>query len=114
MKLELIKEKKDDVDIVKLVGSLDGNTAELVQNEVVQGIEAGTKLVLEMSECGYVSSAGLRILMITAKTLKSKGGKGALANLLEDVKDVIEMTGFGNILHAAASVDEAVEYVKGV
>jgi anti-anti-sigma factor len=114
MKLDIKKEKKDDVEIVKLIGSLDGNTAELVQNEVVQSIEAGTKLVLEMSECNYVSSAGLRILMITAKTLKSKGGTGVLANLLEEVKEVIEMTGFGNILHTTASVDEAVQYVKGV
>lgn len=114
MKLDIKKEKQDDVEIVKLIGSLDGSTAEMLQNEVVQDIASGTKLVLEMSECGYVSSAGLRILMITAKTLKSKGGKGALANLIDEVKDVIEMTGFGNILHTTASIDEAVQYVKGV
>lgn len=112
MKLEINKENQGDVEIAKLVGSLDGNTAELLQNEVVQGIDAGSKVVLDMSECTYVSSAGLRILMITAKTLKSKGGKGALASLLEEVKDVIEMTGFGNVLHTTASVEEAVKYVR--
>lgn len=112
MKLDIKKEIINGVEVSKLIGSLDGSTAEMVQNQIILGITAESRIILEMSECTYVSSAGLRILMITAKTLKSKGGKGALANLLEDVKDVIEMTGFANVLFTATSIDEAIEYVR--
>lgn len=50
-----------------------------------------------MAECPYVSSAGLRTLLTIGKSVKLKKGQMHIINLVEEVKEVMEMTGFGNI-----------------
>ena len=50
-----------------------------------------------MSECPYVSSAGLRTLLTIGKKVKINKGHMNIINLSEEVKDVMEMTGFGGI-----------------
>jgi len=106
-------EKREGVDIVNLIGRLDGNTAPLVKDEVTEKLSEKTSLIINMKDCEYVSSAGLRVLMIIAKTLKSKGGSGVLVEMNEEVGDVMEMTGFGNIFRSFKTIDEAFEVLQG-
>lgn len=110
MKVEF--EKKENVDIISLIGRLDGNTAPLVKDKVIEKLNENMKLIINMKNCEYVSSAGLRVLMIIAKTLKSKGGNGVLVEMNEEVGDVMEMTGFGNIFRSFNTVGEAFEFLQ--
>ena len=110
MKVEF--EKKENVDIISLIGRLDGNTAPLVKDKVIEKLNENMKLIINMKNCEYVSSAGLRVLMIIAKTLKSKGGNGVLVEMNEEVGDVMEMTGFGNIFRSFNTTDEALEFLQ--
>lgn len=110
--MEIKIEQEDEIKIIKIVGDLDGTTADEAREEIVPQIDKDAKLVFDMGQCGYVSSAGLRVLLITAKKIKAVEAYGVLANLLEEVKDVMEMTGFGHILPTAETVDEAVAQIK--
>ncbi len=110
--MEIIKENREDVLVFRLVGSLDGNTAQKVQDEIVPSITKNVKIVIDMAECGYVSSAGLRVLLITAKKLKLENGKGILAEVIEEVKDVMEMTGFSHLLETESTLEEAIKKLK--
>lgn len=110
MKVEF--EKKENIDIISLIGRLDGNTAPLVKDEVIEKLNENMNLIINMKNCEYVSSAGLRVLMIIAKTLKSKGGNGVLVEMNEEVGDVMEMTGFGNIFRSFNTVGEAFEFLQ--
>ena len=110
MKLKF--EKRGSIDIVKLIGRLDGNTASSVKDEIIGKLNENTSLIIDMKDCEYVSSAGLRVLMIIAKTLKSKGGNGVLVEMNEEVGDVMEMTGFGNIFRSFNTTDEALEFLQ--
>ncbi len=105
-------EKTENIDIVSLSGRLDGNTAPSVKDEIMEKLNENNSLVINMKECEYVSSAGLRVLMIIAKTLKSKGGNGVLVEMNEEVGDVMEMTGFGNIFRSFNTTDEALEFLQ--
>jgi len=105
-------EKRGNVDIVSLIGRLDGNTASSVKDETMEKLNENTNLIINMKDCEYVSSAGLRVLMIIAKTLKSKGGNGVLVEMNEEVGDVMEMTGFGNIFRSFNTIDEALEFLR--
>ena len=53
---------------------------------------------LNFTELKYVSSAGLRVLLLGEKTAKSNGVEFSLVNVSDDVREVFEMTGFMDIL----------------
>lgn len=78
---------------VHLNGELNTMTApELSQllNKELGGVQA---LTLDFTECDYVSSAGLRVLLATFKQMKAAKGTMALANVGENFRDVLENTG---------------------
>lgn len=90
--------KEDTVLIMKVSGRLDTMTAPELEKELgsvcLDGI---TKLVMDFSDLEYISSAGLRVLLIAAKKMKGNGSF-AVRNLNEIVKEVLDVTGFLDIL----------------
>ncbi|GAB1394967.1 STAS domain-containing protein [Rhodocyclaceae bacterium] len=94
--------------IVSVTGKLDALSAPEYEKAVTQLITDGKiHLVVDFAELSYISSAGLRVLLSTAKQLKPKGGAALFANLQEGVRDVFEMTGFSSILAIHPSVEAA-------
>ncbi len=110
--MEIKIEKFDPVTVISIGGKLDGNTASQAQQKILPTIAQGLKFVLDLSRCSYVSSAGLRVLLLVAKTLAPKKGKVVLTGLSEEIRSVIEMTGFNNIFQEYPSVTAAVEALK--
>ena len=103
----------DEVTIIELSGNLDANTVPQVQDEIMSHVTPDCHLVLDMTECQYVSSSGLRVLLMIAKRVRANGsGQWCLANVSEDVMDVIEMTGFAQFFEIADTVLEAIEAVQ--
>jgi anti-anti-sigma factor len=105
--MEIIKTKRDTVDIFAVNGKLDVTGSQQANDEILPSIPACGKLIIDMSGCPYVASSGLRVLLLTAKQSSVAGCKTVLAGVNEMVWDVIVMTGFEDILEAYASVDEA-------
>ena len=83
--------------IITIVGRLDTTTAPALDKTVNEDI-AGTKhLVLDVKELEYISSAGLRVLLGAQKKMR-KVGTMKLINVCDEVMEVLEMTGFADIL----------------
>lgn len=82
---------------VYFIGNLDGNSSNEAASKVTALVDEGVKLVINMTECTYVSSAGLRALLMIGKTVKMKGGSMKFENLCDEVADVMKMTGFAEI-----------------
>jgi anti-anti-sigma factor len=110
--MEIKNISRESVTIIQLSGNLDGNTANQVQEEISPLITDSGKLILEMSGCHYVSSAGLRVLLMLAKQTTAKKGKLAICDLLEEVKDVMDMTGFINFFIITDTMEAALLAVK--
>jgi anti-sigma B factor antagonist len=94
MALSIDIETVEQVQIVHLVGDIDGATAPNAQAAIVGVAGPGCKIVLDMSGVSYMSSAGLRLLLVVYRNIKGQGGEVILAGLTEDLKDTMEMTGF--------------------
>ena len=75
-------------------------------------LDVSGAVVIDMSECSFVSSAGLRVLLNLAKALAGKGGKGALAHVMEEVADAMRITGFGNVFPSFSDVDQAIAALR--
>ena len=80
------------------------------QEQMTELIEKGEKKILvHFGKLDYISSAGLRILLIAAKQLKAAGGELRLCCLNEVVKEVFDISGFTTIFNVFGSETEALE-----
>lgn len=96
MEIKVLDEGKPYV--FALVGRLDTNTSpELDEFAKKLNGKGVNDIVVEMAECSFVSSAGLRVIVAMQKTA-AKGGTLVFRNVQPEVMDVFEMTGFTNIL----------------
>ena len=102
-----------DVGTIKLVGlegDLDTNTAPDAEQHLNKAIADGAiKILLNLEKLDYTSSAGLRVLLSTAKKLKAAGGSLRICCLNETVEEVFEISGFDTILDVFATEAEALE-----
>ncbi len=110
--MKLTTTTKDEITIIRIEGQLDGNTSTDAQNQIIPMLNENSRIVIDMGGCEYVSSSGLRVLMMIGKHLTKLGGKGVLARLSDEVNDVMEMTGFSNIFSNYPQLDDAIAAVK--
>ena len=83
---------------VELEGRLDTTTAPQLEGILVPAFDEAGEITLDFAKLEYVSSAGLRVLLIGQKTAKAKGASMTVSNVSEDIMEVLEMTGFDEML----------------
>lgn len=105
--------KSDGILVVKMVPRFDAYSAREVEADLNEAIENGAdKVLCDFSETEYISSAGLRVLLATAKKLKKSGGEIVLSSLKPYVNEVFETAGFTPLFNIYASEKEALAGMK--
>jgi len=100
----------DTVTLVAMDGNLDTNTSVDAQDHVNGLIDNGAaKLLVDFEKVDFVSSAGLRVLLATAKKLGGIGGSLRICGLNEAVNEVFEISGFSTILEVFPTRDDALQ-----
>ena len=108
MALEVNVNEINDVVIVKLLGNLDTNTAPDAETEINKKLEGGAlKMVISLEQTNYVSSAGLRIFLATAKKITASGGALKLCGANDVVQEILDISGFSTILDVKKSEEDA-------
>ncbi|MDF2657812.1 MAG: anti-anti-sigma regulatory factor, SpoIIAA [Paenibacillus sp.] len=109
-----IAERTDDgITVFAISGRLDANTSGHLEASFLQSVEAGaSRFVFNLGGLEYVSSAGLRSLLLAAKKVKAIQGRLALAHLSEQVREVFDMSGFSSIFKLCATEDEALQATR--
>ncbi len=82
---------------LKVIGRLDTTTAPQLEETVVAAAAEAKALILDCAELAYVSSAGLRVILKAQKLMMRKGTM-KLTHVNETVMEVLEITGFSDIL----------------
>ena len=110
--IELIYEDirgKNNAKLVHFVGDLDATNVETVLEKVCNLYNDGyINLVADFQKLRYVNSTGLGILLHFSKTAKEKGGNFKIANINENVYEIIEIIGATSLLDIYDELDEAV------
>jgi anti-sigma B factor antagonist len=89
--------RNDNEAIIEIVGRLDTVTAPTLEKMINEELDGITSLILDMNALEYISSAGLRVLLSAQKKMQ-KIGNMKLIGVCEAVMEVLEMTGFTDIL----------------
>ncbi len=111
-KLSIHAEKEDRAVILVASGRLDGTTVSILQSAVQEQIQAGeTTLVFNLEGMSYVSSAGLRVFLMAARSTNAEGGKVLLFGLRDHIAEVFKISGLNNLLPIYKSHTEALAEV---
>ncbi len=99
-----------DVRAVRITGNLDTQTSPVAQEQVIQLIDNGaTKILIDFEELNYISSSGLRMLLVAVKRLEATSGQLRVCNANKTVQKVFEVSGFVDIFSVYESQAEALD-----
>ena len=108
--MNITTENIDGTTVVRLEGDLDSNTAPGAQDRIEAIIDGGvTNMLVNLKQVGFVSSAGLRILLAAAKKINRIDGKLQISDLNETVLEVFEISGFISILKVFPTEEAALQ-----
>ena len=97
--MTISKSVKDNVGTLSLIGRLDTVTSNQLSDELENIFKEDLiKLVLDFAGIEYISSAGLRVLIVAQKKIASLDRKMEIVNASDSVKEIFRITGFSNIL----------------
>lgn len=104
----LASETRTDVIVIPLHGRIDAVTSPQVSATVRTQIDAGARsLLLDLSDVPFLSSSGLRALLLIRKELMTLGGELRLAALQPQVLEVFDITGFAQVFAIHSTLEEA-------
>lgn len=91
--------KMNDIVQLNVQGKVDALSSQEFQNAVLKAFQKSSNVIVNMADTTYVSSAGLRAIMIGHKTATAKGGKLMIINAGEGVLEVLRVTGLEKVLN---------------
>lgn len=114
--MELSSLRFADVVVATPVGAIDHAQSTRLQPALAPLVDEAAKarsaLVLDLSGVGYISSMGLRVLMIAAKELRSHGARIAVAAMRPIVAEIFDIARFGHVVEVFPSVRDALQAIS--
>ncbi|MCK5331210.1 MAG: STAS domain-containing protein [Candidatus Marinimicrobia bacterium] len=102
--------QQNDILILELEGRLDTTTSDILEKRIVEGFELNVnKYLIDFKQLEYISSSGLRVLLMTAKKVLGLGGGLVLSNLSSHIKEVFDIAGFTPIFMLADNKDDGIK-----
>jgi anti-sigma B factor antagonist len=106
--MDITEEKRGEVMLLGIKGRLDTSTARGLEEKLLASIDGGERrLTLDCSQLDYISSAGLRVLLLAVKRVKGVDGKIAFYALKDQIKEVFDIAGFSPLFPSFATQEEA-------
>ena len=98
---------KTAAPVLQVAGRLDTNTISVLEKALMRAMATGAKsVVLDMSQVGYVSSSGLRVLLAARREARERKGNVVLCALTPQVRDVFDMVGFTSLFDIRESLEQ--------
>ena len=101
-------ELDNNIRSIKLIGRLDIFGVGEIETKFTGHCSGdGVRVVVDLAEVDFLASIGIRLLMLTAKSLASRGGRMVLLNPISEVQNVLEVTGIPAIIPIYSSLESA-------
>ncbi len=105
--MEINEQPQGDIIILEPVGRLDSLSCREFEARLLAALDRSGAVVVDCTALDYISSAGLRALLVAAKRNRSGGGRLALATLRDSIREVFEISGFRAIFTIHSTVAAA-------
>ena len=112
--MKISVERQGAALIAKAEGRVDGANARQFQDALEAAIEPSDRtMVLDLEHLSYISSAGLRVILLMARTLRAKDASFSVCSPTESIREIFEISGFSQIIPIHNSQAEAVAALGG-
>jgi anti-anti-sigma factor len=106
--MEIKVEQSDDMTVMSVTGKIDSAASQKFEDHIMSNIHTGQRrLILDFSGVEYVSSAGLRVILVGTHACRSAGGRLVLCGMTENIQDVFRISGLLTTLTVCNTIDEA-------
>jgi anti-anti-sigma factor len=106
--MDIHEQMQGNALVLEPVGRLDSLTCREFEARLLAALNANGAVVVDCAELEYISSAGLRVLLVAAKQNRTTGGRMALAALRDSLREVFDISGFSAIFAIHPTVAAAV------
>ena len=111
--LEITKKTlENEVLLMTVSGAIDGSTSSDLRGEIVNTATPGCKMLLDLQQVTFMSSAGLRVMLLLHRQLQQGDSRVVLVGMREPIYDAMEATGFLKYFQTAADVDTALDLLR--
>jgi anti-sigma B factor antagonist len=104
--MPLDKTIHNGLTVLSISGSIDSQTAPALQQQILAEVKDLDRVVVEMKGVDYMSSAGLRMLLMLYRQVTARHGRVTLVGVSEEIRDVMSHTGFLKFFEVADSLDQ--------
>ena len=106
-------EQKDGVSVFNLQGRIDASNSNQIHEKIMDEIESGaSNIVINFSEVSYISSAGLRILVYTSKTMKKKSGTLSICAMSKNIEKIFQISGLMGLFDVHSNLEASLSSVQ--
>lgn len=106
--MDIQEESRDGIAIVAPQGRIDCNTSAGLERKLLALLEPASRgIVIDFTGVDYISSAGLRVVLVLAKRLRGGSGALVLCQLNDLIQDVFKMSGFNKVIAIVATRADA-------
>jgi anti-anti-sigma factor len=110
--MDLIFTNNEEYLLVKVQGKLDATTAGTFQQQTIDKLHESKNVIIDFSELEYISSAGLRAILVIGKQLASDKRYFALFGLKDTVLEIFKISGFYDMLNVFDTFEEVKKQLK--
>ena len=111
--MEISADRDGGAVIARANGRIDSSNSREFHSSLEAVIdEDDSAVVLDFEDVSYISSAGMRVILLTAKGLQSSGVKFVLCSMNESIREVFQISGFDKIIPIHGSQSEALAAVS--
>ena len=96
--MEIKKQEFEEKILIELSGEIDGSNVDEFELAMKEAYGKEKDIEVDLTELEYISSAGLRVFLITEKQIKQVGHKMIIKNVSDEIMDIFTVTGFVKLL----------------
>lgn len=105
--MEITVKKDSGITVVCPNGRIDTSTAKNFEEGIMKLIPNNQQIIISFSDTSYISSAGLRVILVAGKKIASMNGQLALSEMSDKIYEVFKMSGFDKILKIYPTFEDA-------
>lgn len=107
--MEVYISQDGSVSVVELIGEIDGQTAPMAQEQILPLATPGVRILLDMTQLEYMSSAGLRMMLLIHRKFTEQGGRIVLVGVNQEIYDAMSATGFLSFFALSDSYEAGID-----
>jgi len=102
----------ENIAIINVEGSIDSKTAKEFETTALAAITSQVQVIIDLTKVEFLSSAGLRVLLMIYRQIKAQSGKVVLVGVSEEIQEVMSNTGFINFFSIAETLKLGIKLLK--